>query len=135
MEKLHNAATFLWRYILIKARHREMDARLQNLSIHDFEYHLNRRRRVFDEIVVDPDQSPPLTADAKDDDFFQAVVLGQGSLPGIDANTLAASREYVLHGCDVPLFEANPETAEPRLSFEDRNRSKKGVVQNSGKLT
>ncbi len=118
LDKVRKAALVLWRYLLIKARYRTVDPHLQELSIDDLEYHIGRqlRRRkaaLFGEIIVEPDKWPPITGDAIDDVFFKAIIREEGTIPDMDASTLAAIREFVLRGGDLPPRQPEPEEPSP----------------------
>ena len=120
IDKIQMAASVLWRYLLIKARYRTVDPHLQELSIDDLALHIRRqlRRRsrkvaLFGEIIVEPDKAPPITGDATDDNFFVAIIREEGTIPDMDASTLAAIREFVLRGGDLPSRQPEPEEPSP----------------------
>jgi len=120
LDKVQMAAIVLWRYVLVKSQYRTVDTHLQRLSTKDLALHIRRqlRRRsrkvaLFGEIIVEPDKAPPITGDATDDNFFVAIIREEGTIPDMDASTLAAIREFVLRGGDLPSRQPEPEEPSP----------------------
>jgi hypothetical protein len=104
-----SAEAFLDRYLLARARYRSVDPAVQRLSEADLAYHINRKRREFVEIVVNPEANPPITNDAKHHDFFDAIVNKRGTVIDMTARELAAYRSYVRNGDAPPLGKSAPE--------------------------
>jgi hypothetical protein len=104
-----SAAAFLYRYLLARAWYRSVDPAVQRLSEADLACHIGRKRREFDETVVNPETDPPITNDAKHHDFFDAIVNKRGTVPDMTARELAAYRSYVRNG-DAPPLSKLPES-------------------------
>jgi hypothetical protein len=103
-----SAAAFLYRYLLARARYRGVDPAVQRLSQADLVCLIDRERREFDEIVVNPEADPPITRDGKHHDFFDAIVNKRGRVPDMTARELAAYRSYVWNGDALPLSKPMP---------------------------
>jgi hypothetical protein len=107
--KAASAAAFLYRYLLARAEYRSVDPAVQRLSEADLVCHIGRKRREFDEIVVNPQADPPITNDAKHHGFFDAIVNKRGTVIDMTARELAAYRSYVRNGDAPPLGKSAPE--------------------------
>jgi hypothetical protein len=111
-----SAAALLYRYLLARARYRSVDPAVQRLSQADLACHIDRQRREFDEIVVNPEADPPITNDAKHHDFFDAIVNKRGAIRDMTARELAAYRSYVRNGDAPPLSKPMPERSVVNIS-------------------
>jgi hypothetical protein len=71
--------------------------------------------------LIDPRTRPVITADHQDPDFFAAILKeDDGAMPELDADELAAWREYVLDGGSASAKpDPKPNVIVRSRSYED----------------
>jgi hypothetical protein len=115
MSDTNDAATMTVRYQMATSRYRRIEGREPH-TVGDIQRRLDRARGktvLYNSLLVNERETPPLVSDPDNYDFFRAVVQQKDGVLDIEPDKLEALRRYVLDGNASLLTKAFPADSVP----------------------